>query len=423
LQEVRDFSPEILWRILDVTRQLSTPIELDDMLVQVVDVAREVMGAERGTVFLYDDRRHELSARVGTGLAMEEIRFPADEGIAGICARMRGIVNVPDAYAHSGFNREIDRRMGYTTRCILSVPLVGLYNDLVGVLQLINKKDGAFDGRDERMAEVLGSQCAVALQRARLLEEYVAKQKIENDLSIAREIQLGLLPVKMPHVPGYDLAGWNSPADHTGGDIFDAVSLGGGRVLLMLADACGHGIGPALSVTQLRAMVRMALRLRTDLSDLHSHTNNQLVEDLSSERFITAFIGILDPAENSISYHACGQAPLIHYRSGSGTTEVLTASALPFGIVPDMPLVDPGPVGMEPGDIFALISDGIFEQPDPEGEQFGIERTAEMVSALSHLPMESLVERIQQEVRSHAGGSSQDDDMTIVVVKREIGLR
>ncbi len=419
MPEDRGFSEDIMWRILDVTRQLSTPIELDDMLAEVVNVAREVMGAERGTVFLYDLRSHELFARVGTGLDMEEIRFSADEGIAGICARTLRTVNVPDAYSHEGFNRRIDRKMGYTTRCILSVPLVGLNNDLVGVLQLINKKDGAFHRQDERVAEVLGSQCAVALQRARLLEEYVAKQKIEHDLSIAREIQRELLPEKMPVVSGYDLAGWNCPADHTGGDIFDAISLEGDTVLLILADACGHGIGPALSVTQFRAMIRMASRLGSDLLDLHSHANNQLVEDLSSDRFITAFIGLLDPRENLIRYHSCGQAPLLHYRSRTGQTDVLTASTLPFGILPDMPLEDPGPVIMEPGDIFALISDGIFEQADTNGEQFGIERTLEVISGHGDRSMDELVDEINTAVVSHAWGAMQDDDMTIVLVKRE----
>ncbi|MBN2586337.1 MAG: SpoIIE family protein phosphatase [Candidatus Fermentibacteraceae bacterium] len=419
MTEDRGFSEDILWRILDVTRQLSTPIELDDMLAEVVDVAREVMAAERGTVFLYDDGRHELFARVGTSLDVEEIRFSADDGIAGICARTLKIVNVADAYSHDGFNRRIDSMMGYTTRCILSVPLVGLHGDLVGVLQLINKKDGAFNRQDERVAEVLGSQCAVALQRARLLEEYVAKQKIEHDLSIAREIQRELLPARMPVVGGYDLAGWNLPADHTGGDIFDAIGLEGDAVLIILADACGHGIGPALSVTQFRAMIRMASRLGSDLFDLHSHANNQLVEDLSSERFITAFIGLLDSRENLIRYHACGQAPLLHYRAATGRADVLTASSLPFGILPDMPLEEPGPIIMEPGDIFALISDGIFEQADRNGDQFGVERTLEVINGHGDRSMDDLVKEIHGAVVSHAGGTLQDDDMTIVLVKRE----
>jgi phosphoserine phosphatase len=419
LTEDKNFTSDILWRILDVTRQLSTPIELDDMLVLVVDVARDVLRAERGTVFLYDKENHELFAEVGTGLEIEEIRFPADQGIAGICARTSSIVNVPDAYSHEGFNPEIDKKMGYRTRCILSVPLVGLDDSLVGVLQLINKTEGPFNSEDERVAEVLASQCAVALQRARLLREYIIKQKIEHDLTLAREIQRELLPDSMPEIEGYDLAGWNEPADQTGGDIFDAISFDHGKVLLLLADASGHGLGPALSVTQFLAMVRIAFRLQSNLFDLHSHTNNQLVEDLTAERFITAFIGLLEAEYNTIIYHACGQAPLLHYHNLTGEVDVLAASALPLGIMPDIPLEAPDPIRMKKGDIFALISDGIFEQVDNAGEQFGVERTINLIRENSMLRMNEVVKKIYSAVVLHAGKAVQDDDMTIVLVKRD----
>ena len=419
MSEDQNFTADILWSILDVTRQLSTSIELDDMLVQVVNVARDVLNAERGTVFLYDSKNHELFAEVGTGLEVEEIRFPADQGIAGICARTCSVVNVPDVYSHEGFNPEIDRKMGYLTRCILSIPLIGLDNNLVGVLQLINKTDGSFTREDERVAGILASQCAVALQRARLMREYMIKQKIEHDLALAREIQMKLLPDTMPEIEGYDLAGWNEPADQTGGDIFDAISLDNKRVLLLLADASGHGLGPALSVIQFRAMIRMAFRLQSDLYSLNTHTNNQLVEDLAAESFITAFVGLLAADDNLITYHSCGQAPLLHFHRSTGETDILSASALPFGIMPDIPLEDPGPIRMEKGDIFALISDGIFEQLNDSEEQFGLERTLGIIKENCMLPMKDLAEKIHFSVVMHSGKASQDDDMTIVLVKRE----
>lgn len=418
MTDCMDSTADSLWRILDVTRQLSTPIELDDMLVMVVDVACETIKTERGTVFLYDVEKHELFAKVGTGLEIEEIRFPADQGIAGLCARTLSVLNVPDAYSHEGFNPEIDRKLGYHTRCLLSVPLVGVEGNLVGVLQLINKVEGCFTAEDERVAEVLASQCAVALQRTRLLREYMIKQRFEHDLALARDIQMQLLPGRMPEIKGFDLAGWNEPADQTGGDIFDVIRVDEKRVLLLLADASGHGLGPALTVTQFRAMVRVALRIKGDLHSLHTHTNNQLVEDLSPERFITAFVGLLDVDENRINYHSCGQAPLLHFHSSTGEVEILPASALPFGIIPDIPLDDPSPIVLEKGDIFALISDGIFEQLDENEEQFGLERTIDIISENCTLPMKVLIDNIHSAVVRHAGKATHDDDMTILLVKR-----
>ncbi len=412
------FETDILWRILDVTRELSTPIELDDMLVHVVDEACDVLNAERATVFLYDRKTNELFAKVGTGLAVNEIRFPISQGIAGRCASTLKILNVIDAYSDKSFNREIDKKGGYKTRCLLSVPLVGLNNDLVGVLQVINQRDNCFSVMDEKIAEVFAAQCAVALQRAQLLHEYIIKQKIQHDLFIARDIQQKLLPTKMPELKNYDLAGWNEPADETGGDIFDAISLDQKSVLILLADASGHGLGPAVSVIQFRSMVRIAYRLNNNLCGVLDCINNQMIEDLAAESFITAFAGTLDVEKNTINYHACGQAPLLHFHKSSGEIELLPASTLPLGIIINMPLDPPTPIEMQKGDIFAIISDGIFEQENLLGEQFGLKRTIHLIRDFNFLSMNDLAEKLHTQVMIHADKAVHDDDMTIVFIKR-----
>ena len=120
-------------QILDVTRKLAAPFDLDTMLTEVVDAARTILDADRGTVFLYDEDRNELYIKVATGL--ETIRIPADMGIVGECAQTRRLINVPDCYADERFNRAIDRQTGYRTRCMLTIPLIGYEDSLIGVLQ------------------------------------------------------------------------------------------------------------------------------------------------------------------------------------------------------------------------------------------------------------------------------------------------
>src|SRR5210317_942977 len=150
---------QALRQILEVTRKLAAPFDLDTMLSEVVDAAREVLDADRGTVFLYDDQSDELVVRVGTGL--EQIRIPADKGIVGESAQTREIINVPDCYADPRFNRAIDRQTGYRSRCMLTIPLIGYEDSLVGVLQILNKIDGVFDEKDEYVAQALAAQAAV----------------------------------------------------------------------------------------------------------------------------------------------------------------------------------------------------------------------------------------------------------------------
>ena len=407
---------EELWRILDVTRQLGAPIELSEILRYVIDAARAVLHADRGTVFLCDDQADELYTTVATGEV--DIRFPADKGIVGACFQSRKVVNVPDAYADERFNRQVDRDTGYRTRCILSVPLIGFDDSRVGVLQVINKIDGVFDERDERIATALAAQCAVALQRARLIDEFVHKQKMERDLAVARDIQMCALPVELPSVAGYDLAAWNRPADETGGDVYDAVALDEQRIMMVLGDATGHGVGPALCATQMRAMFRMAVRLDTDLDTALIHINAQLTDDLPGDRFVTVFLGILDADRHEVAYHAGGQGPLLHYHAADDECQWLDASTLPLGIVDEMNAEAPPAVKMAPGDLFAVISDGVYECRDPAGQMYAKERVGDLIRQHHAGQMSDLIDAMLSSVRSFVGSTHQDDDMTIVVLRR-----
>jgi phosphoserine phosphatase len=405
-----------LERILGVTRKLAAPFELDEMLELVIEAGRAVLSADRGSVFLYDESADELVVRVATGV--KELRLPAGKGIAGECAKTREIVNVPDAYADERFNREVDRQSGYRTRCLLAVPLVGHDDSLVGVLQLLNKHDAVFDHRDETIATALAAQCAVALQRVRMTEELLVKEKMHRELAVAREIQMGSMPRKMPELPGYDLAGTSRPADETGGDTFDLVPIDAGRVMLLLGDATGHGIGPALSATQVRAMLRIARRLGADLDATVSNINDQLEQDLPSNRFVTAFIGVLDAKKHRVTYHSAAQGPLLHFHASSGECEWLGSTTLPLGLMSPLALKEPATVDLAPGDILGLITDGVFEYENEDGKMFE-EAGVELVIGRHHdSPMSELVETLVREVGAYGGSVSQADDVTMVLVRR-----
>lgn len=404
-----------LWRLLEVTRQLGQPVELESALRNVVDVAREVLVADRGSVFLYDESRNELYSKVAT--SEEEIRFPADKGIAGECASCRQVINVPDCYCDERFNPEVDRSTGYRTRCLLSVPLVGIDEELVGVLQVLNKLDGVFSELDEQVAAALGAQCAVTVQRAQLIEQYREKERMERDLAIARDIQQGVFPTEMPDLSGYQVAGWSRPAEETGGDIYDVIPLGDERILLLMGDATGHGIGPALSVTQVRAMCRMAARMDTPLDALVTHINDQLEDDLTSGRFVTAFLGILDGTTHRVTYHAAGQAPLLHLHAQDGRVEKINSTMMPLGIMSGLAVGDAAQATLEPGDALLVLSDGSFEASDGK-ELFGVQRVCDLLKEHHHLDASEMIRQLDEAVRGFMKGAPQADDMTMVVVKR-----
>ena len=415
-KQVQVPTAEAAARILEVTRELARPLDLNTMLSHVIDAARAVLKADRGSVFLYDAKTNELYSTVATGVTA--LRFPAGRGIVGECAETRQLINVPDCYADPRFNREADQKTGYHTRCLLTVPLVGSDNSLVGVMQVLNKENGIFGQEDEQIAQALAAQCAVAIQRMQMLSDLVENEKLKRELSVARDIQTRVLPKAVPRLAGYDIAGWCRPATEAGGDIFDIIAMDGNRLMLLLGDATGHGVGPALSVTQVRAMLRMAVRLGADLDSAFRHINDQLAADLPSNRFVTAFLGLLDTEKHRVIYHAGGQGPLLHFHAGTGQCEWRGASTVPMGFMAGFPLPSPCTNDLGPGDILALITDGIFEYENPDLEAFGQERVSDLVLKHQNEPMTKLLEKIVSEVERFARLAPQNDDMTILLVRR-----
>ncbi|MEM6562170.1 MAG: SpoIIE family protein phosphatase [Planctomycetota bacterium] len=409
-----------LQRILGVTRQIARNVELPAVLDAVIEAGRAVTDAERGSVFLHDADAGELFMFVGTGVETRTIRIPADTGIAGETAQTRTAINIPDCYADPRFHADTDKATGFVTRNMLSVPLLGIDGELVGVLQLLNHTDGPFEQHHQQLAEALADQAGVALQRARLLEDRMARQRLEQEISIARQIQEDVLPKALPTVRGYALAAEAEPAEETGGDIYDLIPLPDGRLCVFLADATGHGVGPALSVTQARSMLRVALRLDAQPAELLREINAQLTADLSTMRFITAFIGLLDPATHTMHYAAAGQAPLI-LLAADGIADVRDATLMPLGIMEELPADDdamPFEATFEfgLGDTLLLLTDGFFEAQDPAGNELGHDVLIEQ--AKSTADVDAMLKQLRDTVADHVAGGQQADDQTAVLLQR-----
>lgn len=404
-----------LRRILEIARTMAVTQDLSALLRTIVDAACEVLDCERATIFLYDKRTDELFSRVAKGDSV--IRFPADRGIAGSAAKQRICVNVPDAYADPRFNREVDRKTGFTTRNLLTLPMENLDGQLIGVLQALNRRERPFDESDEELARALAAQAGVALDRGRLIEEYAEKQRMSRDLELARHIQLALFPKRNPEIAGYEIAGWNKSADETGGDCYDFMPLPDGRLGIFLADATGHGIGSALIIAQARAALRAVLMSTQDLSSVVGAVNRLLAGDLADDRFVTAFVGVLDPAANRLEYVAAGQGPLV-FVSAAGEFESRGANGLPLAVMEDMEYGRVGSFDFAVGDTLVLLTDGFYESANRADEQFGEQRVADLVRAAASDPLPQLIDCMHEAVVKFVEGLPQGDDLTAVLVRR-----
>jgi phosphoserine phosphatase len=236
---------------------------------------------------------------------------------------------------------------------------------------------------------------------------------------MARVVQMSTLPATMPSLPGYDVYGTSRPAELTGGDTFDLALLEQG-LLAVLGDATGHGIAPALSVTQMQSMLRMAFRLGADLETAFTQVNNQLASTLPADRFITAFVGLLDASTHRIRFHSGGQGPILHFQASTGTCVRHKPTSFPLAAMPLTSLRPAVVLEMMPGDILVLLSDGIYEYRDVRGEEFGEDRVQNVLRIHQARAMADVSAAIFDAVLAFAKGAPQEDDMTVVLVKREV---
>jgi len=413
-----EITRESLVSILEIMHRLAAPEAMPELLREIIEVGKVAIVAETGVLWLLDKSSQQLVKVVPSSDC--PVRLELSEGWAGKCATELIISNIHECREDELFCKYPVQIADGETRSLLNVPILGLDHSLLGVMQWLGAATGQFDEHDEWVGPALAAQAAVAIQHSYMTDELLANAVLSQEVAVAREIQMSTLPDTMPKVPGYDLHGHFQPTDHTGGDLYDLVVLDG-RLFMLLGDATGHGFGPALSATQMQAMLRVSFRLGADLDQAYRHVNNQLAEDLPDDRFITAFMGFLDPATHMVNYHSGGQGPILHFRAADGSCEWHKPTNFPVGIMEFDDKQESANLQLEPGDILALISDGVYEYNNSEGEEFGEDRVAEFFRTHHCLSMAGLTDQLIKSVREFGGDAPQEDDITLVLVRRDPG--
>lgn len=253
------------------------------------------------------------------------------------------------------------------------------------------------------------------------LTEAETKQRLErlqHDLKTARDIQQSLLPQEAPSFPGYSIAGWNQPADDTGGDYYDWSVLPDGRLIVTLADVTGHGIGPALLAAACRAYSRTNFLAHHDVYQAFHAINASIARDLDPTRFVTYAGVACHPATGELEILSAGHGPLYLYSAAADAFAEIDSHGVPLGILPEFTSGPSTRVQMQPGDLFLLITDGFIEWENAKAEQFGSARLREAVRAARSQDAESIIKALYAAVDKFAGGTPQQDDLTAVIIKR-----
>jgi len=253
------------------------------------------------------------------------------------------------------------------------------------------------------------------------LREAETKRKLEaiqHDLDVARSIQQSLLPKEKPSTQSLDIAGWNQPADETGGDYFDWLTLTDGRIVTILADVTGHGIGPALLATSCRAHARSIFDAQPDLTRAMGKLNETIWVDHARGRFVTFVAAVCSGNGQEVEVLSAGHGPILFYSRADDSFSEVNAQAVPFGILPTFSPEPPARIPFKKGDMLLLSTDGFFEWENKGGEQFGVERLKNSLRASKDRPAGEIIRSLHEAVLAFSGGTSQQDDLTAILIKQ-----
>jgi serine phosphatase RsbU (regulator of sigma subunit) len=423
MSESSTLAPEVKYRVLlEISQKISRTLNLQDVLNHLLDSARSVVAYDAAGIFVLS--RSAPSAQ-STGpfviAGMAKVGFPEkpDEhdpmyrygkGIIGHVIRSGQTVIVPDVRLDELY--EAGRK---STLSEITVPIVS-NEQVIGALDLESDRVGAFTEADAELLNFFASAAAMSIEKARLHQEVLEKQRIEQQLVTARDVQAGLLPAIPPEVPGYDVAAIHEPTWAIGGDYYDYISLGDGRLGLVIADVSGKGVPAALIMATFRAVLRTELRKRTEIRDLIENVNRDLLESSDDAQYVTAVYGILEPANGRFTYVNCGHNPPIMILP-DGETQVLDHGGPALGLF-DGRRFESAAVTLSPGGTMALYTDGVVEPAQPDGAEFGRANLERVLRDCDEASAGETVRSVVEATRDHSGRDSYDDDFTLVIVKR-----
>ena len=402
--------------IIEASKKLTSVLDIDELLNVILDVALTELEAERGTVFLLDRERGEIFSRILRGEEIDEIRMPLGKGISGSVAQTGETVIIQDAYADERFDPNTDKRSGFRTRSILCAPLLKGGEEVVGVLQLLNKRDGAFSEIDAEYLSALAAHMVIALENARAHLERLEQERTRRELELAAQIQQRFLPQSTPQAPGLAIDARAIPCSEVGGDYYDFLELPGGALGVVIADVSGHGIPAALITTAIHAYLHALIDCYEDPASLASRLNSLLHFATPASKYATMAVVEYDPAKRRLRYCNCGHNPLILIRNGK--PEKLGACGTVVGMFPVAKFVF-REIELRGGERLLLYTDGVTEASrgaDDGREEFGLERLQEVSLEASGEPSD-WIDTVVGSVESFTSGEPLDDDLTMVAMR------
>ena len=413
--------------LLDITQRISRSLDLQEVLNLVMDTLDSLIPYDAAGIFLIDcvDKNEvpegevpegeepcSFKAEAVRGYDIEELydlHLKLGEGFLGSVALTGKPIISNDVRNDPVYVNARDR-----TRSEMVAPIIS-NDEVIGCFDLESDELNAYGNDDLEVLMLLASQVAIIIDKVELHEQLIEKKRLQGQLEVARQVQLELLPPNDPQLPGYDISAYNFPTEEVSGDYYDWVRIYEDQIGIVIADVSGKGVPAAILMAFLRASLRAASQIGYATNISMAKVNSLLWESIERNQFVTAFYGILDATNKTLSFSNAGHNWPILIKAG-GEIRFLDEGEQPLGMFQHT-RYHQYHVLLEPGDVLVLYTDGASEAESPGGEEFGRERRVEAVKNSLDKPAREMIASIQMAVLEWTASAGANDDVTFFVIK------
>jgi phosphoserine phosphatase RsbU/P len=393
-----------------INRRITASVDFDEVLPFILDSVAEVIACDLAAIYLVDSDDQSLHVIASRGASrtceatapLETLQAPPWRSVS----LLEG--------SHSDSERTVYVADSPGSAHQLALPIVS-GDKIVGVLSLENHNPAGLSEEILEWLSVLVTQAAIFIDKALLHAELIEKKRLEEELRIARDVQLSLLPSSAPTLNGLDIHGINVPTYSVGGDYYDFIPIVDGHLGIVVADVAGKGIPASLIMASFRAVLRAEIRNNYAIRTILTKVNRLLYETLRDDQFVSAFYGVLDLARRRFTYSNAGHHPGIVFRP-DGKRRYLKSGGMVLGIF-DAVSYNEQFIDLVPGDLLLLYTDGLVEADNRDGEMYGRNRLEKFVADNKSLDSRALCDALYADVSSFTDAARPSDDTTIVIAK------
>jgi serine phosphatase RsbU (regulator of sigma subunit)/pSer/pThr/pTyr-binding forkhead associated (FHA) protein len=403
----------------EVSQALIYNMPLNDLLSHVMDLITQNIPMDRGVLMLKEDGLEELVPKVvriqNAWLKTQSITV--SRSILRTAVESNSAVLISDIQS----DKQLSEKESVVAAQIHSAMCVPLWNnkEIIGLIYSDRTALlGRFTEEDLKLLTVLANLAALKIENARLFEESQERARMEQELVMAHQIQMNFLPRCDPVFEPYDISGSTKPCHHVGGDYFDFIPMDPSELGLVIADVSGHGISAGLLMTSLKSSLHALIPTTKDLAMLAAKLNNTVYGDSDIRTFISFFFGALSCDKGEMSYVNAGHNPPL-LLGADGQVRFLDSTGFCLGMFPNASY-QIQTIGIRPGEILCLFTDGIVEGRNSQNEEFGDERLIQQLRGCAKLPAQEMLTNVYEGVLNFTGRAELSDDLTLMVIKRKL---